>query len=417
MKQEEAGYKKDLQFYKFCAYGFFKNLRFFDPFLLLFFLEKGVSYAQVGILYGIREISINILEVPSGMIADIVGRKRSMIFSFVAYILSFLMFYFLSGFVGFVVAFIFYGIGDAFRTGTHKAMILAYLKKKGWEGAKTAYYGNTRSWSQRGSALASIISAILVFYSGSYKYVFLLSIIPYLIDLFLMMSYPSYLNGDNLQSDMSVGKLFKEHFLSVKKAFSSWKPFRLIVATSSYTGYYKAVKDYIQPLLVSLAISLPFFMDIAEKKKTALVIGIIYSVLYLINAFVSKRVYKIESVFSSIKSGLSIIQLVGWAGGVIAGIMYALELEILAILFFSLILVVQNARRPMAVKYISESFDDKLMATVLSAESQSETIFTSLFAVVIGFLVQYMGVGYGLVVISGTLILLNTVIFAVGKKS
>ncbi len=34
----EKTFNKDLQFYKFCAYGFLKNLRFFEPFLMLFFL-------------------------------------------------------------------------------------------------------------------------------------------------------------------------------------------------------------------------------------------------------------------------------------------------------------------------------------------------------------------------------------------
>jgi len=57
----------DPQFWKFCAYGFLKDLRFFEPFLLLLFLDKGLSYLQVGSLYALREILINIMEIPSGM--------------------------------------------------------------------------------------------------------------------------------------------------------------------------------------------------------------------------------------------------------------------------------------------------------------------------------------------------------------
>ena len=56
-------FNKDLQFYKFCSYGFLKNLRFFEPFLMLFFIEKGLSYLQIGVLYSIREIGVNILEI------------------------------------------------------------------------------------------------------------------------------------------------------------------------------------------------------------------------------------------------------------------------------------------------------------------------------------------------------------------
>jgi len=49
-------YTKDLQYVKFCAYGFLKNLRFFDAFFILFLVDKGLSYTQIGVLYGVREI-------------------------------------------------------------------------------------------------------------------------------------------------------------------------------------------------------------------------------------------------------------------------------------------------------------------------------------------------------------------------
>ncbi len=73
---------KDRQYFKFCIYGFLKNLRFFDAFFILFLVEKGLPYTQIGILYAVREIFINIFEIPSGIIADTYGRKNSLIGSF-----------------------------------------------------------------------------------------------------------------------------------------------------------------------------------------------------------------------------------------------------------------------------------------------------------------------------------------------
>jgi len=67
--------KKDKQYYKFCLYGFLKNLRFFDAFFILFLLDKNLSYTQIGSLYAVRELTVNIFEVPSGLIADTYGRK------------------------------------------------------------------------------------------------------------------------------------------------------------------------------------------------------------------------------------------------------------------------------------------------------------------------------------------------------
>ena len=47
------------QMLKFGMYGFLKNLRFFEPFLILFFLATGdLNLFQVGLLVAIREIII-----------------------------------------------------------------------------------------------------------------------------------------------------------------------------------------------------------------------------------------------------------------------------------------------------------------------------------------------------------------------
>ena len=192
----KQNFNKDLQYYKFCLYGFLKNLRLFDAFILLFFLETGLSFLQIGTIYTVREIFVNILEIPSGIVADALGRRRAMIFSFIAYIISFVIFYFATHYFLFVIAIFFYAFGDAFRTGTHKAMIFEYLKIKNWEDQKVYYYGHTRSASQIGSAISSLIAATIVFYTGTFRVIFIFSVIPYFLDLLLMISYPKELDGD-----------------------------------------------------------------------------------------------------------------------------------------------------------------------------------------------------------------------------
>ena len=154
---------KNRQYLKFCMYGFLKNLRFFDAFFILFLVDKGVSYTQIGILYAVREISTNLLELPSGILADSFGRKTSLAASFVFYISSFILFYLFNDFWIFLIAFMLFGVGEAFRSGTHKGMIMDYLKIKGWEDKAIYFYGHTRSWSQKGSALSALLAGALVF--------------------------------------------------------------------------------------------------------------------------------------------------------------------------------------------------------------------------------------------------------------
>jgi len=219
---------RDVQYYKFCAYGFLKDLRFYEPFLMLFFLEKGLTFFHIGGLYAIREISINLMEIPSGVFADALGRKRTMMVSFLAYIISFIGFYLSSEYWMLLVAMVLYAIGDAFRTGTHKAMIFDYLQLKGWQHLKTHYYGHTRSWSQRGAALSALIAAALVFWQGSYAPVFLFTIVPYVLDMLLIASYPKALNGPQANSTRTVAEEFKHVLTALITSFKRPQAFRAI---------------------------------------------------------------------------------------------------------------------------------------------------------------------------------------------
>ena len=58
---------------------------------------------------------------------------------------------------------VFFALGESFRSGTHKAMILEYLKRNGLMAHKVAYYGHTRSWSQIGSAVMALTAGLMVF--------------------------------------------------------------------------------------------------------------------------------------------------------------------------------------------------------------------------------------------------------------
>lgn len=394
-------FERDIQYYKFCAYGFLKDLRFFDPFLLLMFLEKGLGFLQIGSLYAVREVLINIMEIPSGIMADALGRRRTMVMSFIAYILSFVVFFFAKGYAPFVLAMAVFAFGDAFRTGTHKAMIFDYLKLKGWADQKTHYYGHTRSWSQRGAALSSLIAAGLVYWRGDYAIVFLATVVPYVLDLFLMLSYPAALDGPRHAARGAI----KDEFLHVMKAFaSSFKDLFVLKAIGNqalYTGYYKATKDYLQPLLQGLALSLPLLVGVADRERTALIVGLVYFVLYLLTSHASRSSGRFSEYFPGLASPLNLTLGLGIGLGILSGVAYALGLAALAVLLYLGIYIVENLRKPMGIAYVTELMNQDALATALSAESQAETLFAALIALALGFFAEGFGPGLGIVITSG----------------
>ena len=56
------------------------------PILVVFLLEKGLDFKQIMFLQTVGAVSIVITEVPSGAIADLYGRKTSLIISSLSFV-------------------------------------------------------------------------------------------------------------------------------------------------------------------------------------------------------------------------------------------------------------------------------------------------------------------------------------------
>jgi MFS family permease len=394
---------RDLQFYKFSAYGFLKNIRLFEPFFILFFLEMKLNYVQIGTLIAVMEIATNLLEIPTGMIADDFGRRRSMIFSFLSYIASFTIFSFFSGFYNYIVAMLLFACGEAFRTGTHKAMILTYLEIKEITHLKVSYYGHTRGASQLGSALSSLLAAVVVLYLGSFRWVFLFSIGPYIMELFLMMSYPKELDGDIRSVS---GGIFKEagaRFAVTTKdflrLFKDRNTLTALLSSAVFSGLFKGIKDYLQPLIQAYVLILPFFLALTENRRSAVFIGGIYFILFLCTAFASRRAGLITDGFRNLSGAVNGTYLLGAGFIVLSGSVLQLKWNAISIIFFSLLFVLQGVRKPMSVAYISDKISSRIMATGLSGESQLRSLFSALFSFSMGVLVQYAGLSSAIIII------------------
>ncbi|MCF7952824.1 MAG: MFS transporter [Spirochaetales bacterium] len=444
---------RDIQYWKFSLYGFLKNLRFFDPYLLLFFHQAGISYLEIGTLFAVREITTNILEIPSGIFADTFGRRKSMVFCFASYIVSFIVFGFFSNYAAFLLAMAVFAFGEAFRTGTHKAMIIEYLRVQNQTEYKVLYYGHTRAWSQRGSAISAVISGFIVFYSGDYSVIFLYTIIPYVLGMFLMMTYPAYLDfssessqkagfkqkksskssnselvssntasgGESEYADQTVQPvkesltIMKEHILGLAAMFRDPQTRKGMLNFSIFDSIFKSTKDYIQPVIKQFALSAPILLFLSGEERTSIAAALVYFVLYLISAAASKRSGVLGDMFSSQESGLnwtfafSVLLMVGIGSSLLYDVYGA------AMLLFILYYAIQNIRRPMAVGYLSGLVKNSMMATGLSGESQFKSLITAAAAPLFGWFADVWGIGAAVLIFA--LLLAATAILCRLKRS
>jgi len=378
---------------RFSLYGFLKNQRYFEIVFLLFITDQqyglGFSYTQFGLLIAFRELCVILLEIPSGTIADLFGRRRSMIISFVSYITAFAVFGFSQYYWHLFIAMFFFAIGEAFRTGTHKAMIFTWLRNRGRIDEKTKVYGYTRSWSKIGSALSVILSVVIVFSLQKYHYVFLFAAIPYVIGLINFLSYPAELEG---QPDTGVGirEVCVHLWECLRNALTLRRLRRLIVESMSFEGVYKAVESYLQPVVMGMALLIPIFIGLSDIRRGILMIGIVYVVLYLAAAYASRKSHRLSDLTGGEEKGSRLLWKVVFALYIALIPLLFFEYYYVAIIGFVALALIQNLWRPMLISRFDHFASETHGATILSIESQAKSFSTMIVAPLIGVAVDFI---------------------------
>ena len=374
-----------LQITKFSLYGLLKNLRFFEPFMLIYFLDQSLNLFHIGILFSIREIIIYIFEIPSGVIADRYGKKTELVFCFIFYITSFILFFFATGFVGFVFAMSLFALGEAFRSGTHKAMIMAYMDRHELKDSKTRIYGLTRSYSLIGSMIASLVSIGLVLWLPSIRYLFLVAIIPYVIDLLMILTYPNYLN-EKRDATFSIKSFIKSNIDGITYTFKNKNVRNAVFNSSTYQAFFKAIKDYIQPLILAITGSIIVFSSLDNDQHKTIYIGIIYTIIYFISAISSRNAHYVQG-FGSHKT---LIKWMWFLTAVVLLVMSFLQSSLIIVFsVFVVLYVIMNIRKPIMVDVIGEATVDDKRATVLSIEAQMASLMIAISAPLIGLLAEH----------------------------
>lgn len=91
------------------------------PVMTLFLIEKGLTLAQVGISFAVYSAATVILEIPTGGLADTVGRKKVYLISLLFQIIGAILLLFVWSFSALLVCFVFQGISRSLSSGTMDA--------------------------------------------------------------------------------------------------------------------------------------------------------------------------------------------------------------------------------------------------------------------------------------------------------
>lgn len=123
----------------------FRELQAINAFITVFHLRRGVEVDEVFFLSIFFSVVTLALEVFSGIIADRIGRKRSMILGGMFFLLSISLVFFAHGFWWFVLVIMLQSAGYAFVSGAEGALLYDTLEELGETDKVTHHNGRLQS--------------------------------------------------------------------------------------------------------------------------------------------------------------------------------------------------------------------------------------------------------------------------------
>lgn len=121
---------------------------------------RGFSLVEIGIAEGVFHVASLLFEIPSGVISDVFGRKRSMILSQCMFLLSSLLMIISEGLPGVCLSLVFSAFGYNFASGSREALAYDTLKSGGREGEYLRYSSAEYTIYRIGNASAILCAGL-----------------------------------------------------------------------------------------------------------------------------------------------------------------------------------------------------------------------------------------------------------------
>ena len=131
------------------------------PIVVPFYQSNGLAMKDIMVLQAIYSIAIVVLEIPSGYLADVIGRRKTLILGAVFGTFGFATYSFSHGFIGFLIAEIILGFGQSCISGADSAMLYDSLLEKGQEKKYSRFEGRITSLGNIAEAAAGITGGLL----------------------------------------------------------------------------------------------------------------------------------------------------------------------------------------------------------------------------------------------------------------
>ncbi len=357
---------------------------------------RGLSLLQVNSIWSIIVVTIFLTEVPTGVIADRIGRKRSVVMALFLQFLGEFFYIFASGYVAFVIIAILGGIGYSFLSGANEALIYDSLPLENRETAMKKAMGRVGAAYQLAFFVAPLLGGLVISRLVLSKYRLGIALtatsvfLAFLISLTLEEPPAPY----HRQASSAV-QILKNGLAQVRGN----RKIRWIAAVAIFTGAFSnTLVTFYQPYFVQ------FGMITSLPIGIALSLGGLGAFLVLNNvSAIERRLGRFGLYFLSFFPGVLYLLL-----AIAPNILVLFPLFILTYAF-------ADAKNPLISAYQNEQIESASRATTISLINMIGKAYVAVVSLLLGWIANYSISATWAAI--GALVILATLLLRVDKVS
>lgn len=358
---------------------------------MLYYQDCGLSAHESFLLKAIYSVVIIVLEIPSGYLADKMGRKNTLVIGAVMGVVGMLVYASLEGFWAFLVAEVVLGVSQSFISGSDSAMMYDSLLCDGRKGLYTKYEGRITAIGNGAESIAAILGGVLAEVSFRLPFIAQSGVAFLAVPAALLLIEPP---------SQSQGRVTLQNtFRIVHRSVFSNKELRYYLVFSSVIG------------ACTLAMAWIYHPYLKEELGISLYqIGIIAAGLNLIAAIFSATAHHISKKISQrcILWGIGVsiplfYIIIGWLNSV-----YVL----LVLAFFYLI---RGIATPVLKDYVNMNTPSEIRATVLSVRNFVIRMVFVVIAPVVGYLTDLYSYQVAFIIVGSAFTMLSVLLLVKRK--
>jgi MFS family permease len=327
-----------------------------------------LSFTQIGIIYSVGLLASVLLDLPTGSLADLIGRKKTVIIGRFVGIVGYIIFSFANNFWLFILAEICIQVNWTFESGAHSALLYDSLKENGKE---RELYKKTETDTFFYCTVIMIFGSI----SGGllYKYNMHLPYVACAITAAISFVLTFLFDEPKLDTQKFTFKNYiNQNVEGVKHIFSNNKIkavtfFSLLISFITYTGLWYLYEP-----------------RLTEGKFNPELLGLLVAGTYLIRAVGIKLIPVLNNKLRDkhVPQFLIVTQIIGSALSFIPN-------QFGAISSVYMRKFLDGFRMPILATLQNDNIESQFRATALSAISLSTNILVALSGFVIGYSIEH----------------------------